>query len=125
MQLLGWTCLFNPLVKAWHIGSGSVGGKDTFLSKNLDYQKRIIRNRWYCIIKNLPMGILIRICPWLFLFELALPSYLLIKSPKTLSAYFMAWRDLGENFRVILKKRAQIQKIRTVTTKYLYQFFVN
>src|SRR5258706_2630164 len=41
MHLRGWKCLFVPSAYGWHVGSGSVGGKSTFLAKATDYQTRV------------------------------------------------------------------------------------
>jgi len=42
-----------PEAVAWHAGSGSAGEKKTLVSKKMDYQIRIFRNRRFVINKNL------------------------------------------------------------------------
>jgi GT2 family glycosyltransferase len=123
LQLFGWKSMFNKSIKAWHIGSGSVDGNDTFLSKSTDYQKRIIRNRWYLIYKNIPLSVLIKISPWIILFELSLPFYLVMKTPKTLGAYIGAIRSFWSNFAKIKARRKIIMQNLKVSPNYIYKFF--
>jgi GT2 family glycosyltransferase len=124
MHLRGWKCLFLPAACGWHVGSGSVGGKDTFLSKNLDYQTRILRNRHFTIVKNLPAAMLLWLLPYLLVTELAMPPYFLVRSPKSLGAWLLAWMKLVRAFPEVLRKRSLIQKSRKVDPLYLKQYFV-
>jgi GT2 family glycosyltransferase len=124
MHLRGWKCLFLPTAVGWHVGSGSVGGKDTFFSKPLDYQLRILRNRYFTIIKDLPGETLFWLLPYLTATELALIPYFLVRSPKSLLALVAAWSQVAQSLPMVLQKRAQIQKSRKVGHAYLKQYFV-
>lgn len=124
MHLLGWKCLFLPSAVGWHVGSGSVGGKATFFSKKLDYQTRILRNRHYTILKNLPRKTLLWLLPYLAVTEAAIIPYFLFRSPKSLLAQVRAWWQVGRDLPTVLRKRAQIQKSRQVGHAYLKQYFV-
>lgn len=88
MHLRGWKCLFLPAAYGWHVGSGSVGGNATFFSKKLDYQTRVLRNRYFVIIKVIPINILLWLFPYLAVTEIAMVPYLLVRSPKSIIALF-------------------------------------
>ena len=124
MHLRGWKCLFLPSAFGWHVGSGSVGGRATFFSKALDYQLRILRNRYSTITKNLPRRTLLWLLPYLAATELALVPYFLIKSPKSFLALVCSWWQVLKRFPCLLRKRAQIQKCSSVGHAYLKQYFV-
>jgi GT2 family glycosyltransferase len=124
MHLRNWKCLFTPCAYGWHVGSGSVGGKSTFLKKNIDYQVRILRNRYYTIIKNIPINIIIWLFPYLLLTELALMPYFLIRSPKSIIALISSWVHVIINMRVLYNKRKLIQKSIIVEKNYLKKYFV-
>jgi GT2 family glycosyltransferase len=124
MHLLGWKCLFLPSAVGWHVGSGSVGGKATFFSKALDYQLRVLRNRHYTIIKDLPWRTLLWLLPYLAATELAIIPYFLLKSPKSLLALAGAWWQVVRDLPVLLRKRAQVQESKKVNHAYLRQYFV-
>src|SRR5262249_32163380 len=124
MHLRGWKCLFLPAAFGWHVGSASVGGKGTFFSKKLDYQIRILRNRYFTILKNLPLRVLLWLSPYLLVTELAIPPYFLIRSPKSLLALIASWAKLVLAFPDVLRKRRRIQKSKKVESLYLKRYFV-
>ena len=124
MHLLGWKCLFFPAAFGWHVGSGSVGGNATLLSKKLDYQTRVLRNRYFTILKNIPARMLFWLLPYLTITELAIPPYFLVHSPKSLFALVFAWAQVIRALPTVLQKRALIQKSRRVDPMYLKQYFV-
>ena len=123
MQLRGWKCLFLPSAAGWHVGSGSVGGKATFFGKALDYQSRVLRNRHFTIIKDVPWRTFVWLLPYLAATELAMIPYFLLRSPKSLLALFTAWRQVARQLPTLLRKRAQIQSSRKTDHEYLRQYF--
>ncbi len=125
MQLLGWSCLFLPSAILWHVGSGSVGGKSTLISKPLSYQARALRNRYYTMIKNLPGPIILWLFPFLMITELGLLPYFMLRAPKTMFALLYARFQTMISFPKILKKRIRIQRNLRTPPYYLKQFFVS
>lgn len=123
MHLLGWKCLFLPSAVGWHVGSGSVGGRATFFSKSVDYQLRILRNRHFTIIKNIPNRTLLWLLPYLSATELGIVPYFLVRSPRAVLALVGAWRQVIHELPGLLRKRAQIQRKRRVGEGYLKQYF--
>jgi len=124
MHLRGWRCLFLPSAFGWHVGSGSVGGKATFFSKALDFQLRVLRNRHFTIIKDIPWRTLLWLLPYLAVTEVAIIPYFLFKSPKSLLALGAAWCQVARELPVLLRKRAQIQRHSRIDDAYLRQYFV-
>jgi GT2 family glycosyltransferase len=123
MHLRGWTCLFLPKAKGWHVGSGSVGGNATLISKKIDYQIRVLRNRYFTIIKNLPFDIIVWLFPYLFITEVCLIPYFAVRSPKTIVALIAAWYQTLVKLPILLKKRNFIQKNIIAHKGYLKQYF--
>jgi len=124
MQLRNWKCLFTPDAYGWHVGSGSVGGKNTFFKKDIDYQVRILRNRYYTIIKNIPNNIILWLLPYLIITEISLMPYFIVRSPKSIFALFMSWAYVIWNIRKLYGNRKIIQKSTNVDRNYLKQYFV-
>lgn len=123
MHLRGWKCLFLPTAYGWHVGSGSVGGKATFLGKTTEYQTRVLRNRLFTIYKDLPRPTFLRLLPFLAATEAAMPFYLLLRSPRSLRAWVSAWAEVFGSLPELRQKRRRIQGNLRVPPGYLYQFF--
>jgi GT2 family glycosyltransferase len=124
MHLRGWRCLFLPSAFGWHVGSGSVGGKATFFSKALDFQLRVLRNRHFTIIKDIPWRTLLWLFPYLTVTEVAILPYFLFRSPKSLLALGGAWWQVMRQLPILLRKRARIQRNNRIDDEYLRQYFV-
>jgi hypothetical protein len=124
MHLRGWKCLFLPEAYGWHVGSGSVGGRDTFFSKDVAYQTRILRNRYFVIAKNLPAATLLRLSPYIAATELAMIPYFIVRSPKSLAAWWRAITQFLGSLGRTLRKRKAILTTATAPPDYLHQYFV-
>lgn len=124
MHLRGWKCLFLPNAYGWHVGSGSVQGKDTLLTKPFNYRVKILRNRYFTIIKNLPTQVVIWLFPWILLTEICMIPYFLIKSPVTLFALLKAYYSTVLKLPILIQKRRKIIKNMKVDQNYLKKYFV-
>lgn len=124
MQLRGWRCLFLPSAYGWHVGSGSVGGKDTFFSKPLDYRTRILRNRLFTIAKNLPTPVLLGLSPYLIFTEIAMVPYFIVRSPTSVLAFLSAWLQFFGAARRVMLKREKIQQSAVLGSAHVKRFFV-
>jgi len=125
LQLLGWRALFSPSLRAWHVGSGSAAGRDTLIEKSLDYQARVLRNRYLTMIKDLPCDLFRRLAPGILLAEVLMWPYFLIRSPRTLRAILCAWKETLVNGRETLRKRHQVQKAARIDGVELKRFFLS
>lgn len=123
MHLRGWKCIYLPSASGWHVGSGSVGGKSLFLEKDLGYQMCVLRNRYFTIIKNLPLDILIWLSPYLIITEIGIPFLFLCRSPKSLVALIAAWGCVIWNFLNLIKKRSLIQNNIQIPKGHLKSIF--
>jgi len=123
MQLRGWSCYATQKTKAWHVGSGSAGEKESFLSKSPRYQRSILRNRWFVILKNIPLPLLIFVSPLLLTLEIGLPFYLLLRSPGTLASWVGGWQDVARSLGSIRAKRAAIQDTRKLPLRVVVRWF--
>ncbi len=123
MQLRGWTCVYLPSAYGWHVGSGSAAQQHTFFTKSVDYRKRILRNRLFMIVKNLPAALLLRLAPYLLLTELAMLPYFMLRSPSSIPAFFSGWSGFLRERARVLEKRRRIQKAVVVSPEYLAGFF--
>lgn len=123
MNLFGWECRFLPEASGWHVGSGSVGGQSHFIGKKVDYQARVLRNRHFTIIKNLPPDIMFWLFPYLLVTELGIPFYFLVRSPKSLVALCLAWVEVITELPSLMKKRRLIQKNIRIPKGHLKKFF--
>jgi len=93
MQHRGWTALYCPDARAWHVGSASAGGASGFLDKPPDYQRRLFRNRHLIWMKNVT-PVMRRRLGWRWhLFEVVLPIYLGLRAPSALGPWWGGLRD--------------------------------
>ena len=109
LNLCGWLVFFTAETGAWHVGSGSVGGKQGMFEKDLEYQKRIFRNRYFILMKNCSRQILLKNLLYLSVFELSLPFYLLVFQRASVRSYCSAIGEVFSARKVILSKRQRVQ----------------
>ncbi len=123
LGLRGWRTVVDPQVVTWHARSLSSGGRDSFREIDSEYQYRIIRNRYYSIVKNLPLALLARLAPTLIAVEVALPFYLLSISPNLLLKWLQAYKDLWQNRHILLNRRTLIQSGRRASLSEVVSWF--
>ena len=123
MQLRGWECYATQETKAWHVGSSFDGERQSFLSKSSHYQGWVMRNRWFVILKNIPLFVLLYLSPLLLLLEFYLPFYLLLRSPRSLKAWLNSWREILVSFPSTCSKRRIIQNSRRVRVSHIIKWF--
>ncbi|MFH0726541.1 MAG: glycosyltransferase family 2 protein [Pseudomonadota bacterium] len=104
----GWKFLYNPTCIGYHAISGSVGGKKLLIEKDIVYQTRIIRNRYFFIFKNYPLKLLIKHLPILVVVELILYPYYLFKNPLSLLALIKGQFAFIKQLKFIMNDRKNI-----------------
>jgi len=122
-QLRGWRVLFLPTAEGWHIHSGSVGGKKRLFERSDELQFHALKNRYMTILKDYPLALLILMLPILLLVEVTVVLYLILYYPHSLKNLRRAWAYILQNRASIMRHREIIQSRRTVSTRYLLQFF--
>jgi GT2 family glycosyltransferase len=123
IQLRGWECYATQNIKAWHVGSSFDEERESFFAKSTFYQGWVMRNRWFVILKNLPIFVLIFLSPLLILIEIILPFYLLCRSPRTLRAWLNSWREILVSLSSICAKRRIIQNSRKISSFQIMRWF--
>lgn len=120
---LGWKFYYNPKIIGYHAVSGSVNNKSKLIDKDIKYQKRIFRNRYYFIFKNYPLILLLLHSPFLMFTELMLYPYYLCKNPKSIIALLSAKKEFINNIKIIYNDRKRILKKSELGFKELISFF--
>ena len=121
-QLQGWKILYEPSARAHHVGSGSLQGRLRFLDKPAVFQRHTLKNRYLTVLKNASPTTLLRLLPWLFLTELLLWPYLLLRRPWRIPFLLLAFADVVRLLPDTLRKRAEIQARRRVPANHVHQF---
>ncbi len=123
MQLRGWKCFATQETKAWHAVSSFDGEKQSFLEKSTFYQGWIMRNRWFVILKNIPLPLLFLMSPFLFIIEIGFYFYILFRSPRSLRAWLKSWREILVSLPLICAKRRLIQKSSKLSMFQIMRWF--
>lgn len=118
LNLAGWRVVHIPEMSAWHVRSGSTAPRSRFYEKPDVTQVHHLRNRLATIVKTWPRQVLLRRLPALAAIECALPFYLLIRRPRSLRNWFVAWRGLWRDRARLLRDRARIQTAATPAAIY-------
>ncbi len=124
MHLRGWRCLFTSKAFGWHVGSASDNGNERLVNKSFDYQVRVLRNRYYAIIKNVPTGVFIWLLPYLVITEFGMMLIYGIKYPDTFKALMKARQLVKRNWVTIKAKRSRNQHSTKVTNGYIKSLFI-
>lgn len=101
--LLGHKTKLCASTKAWHIGSAADNGNTGMFDKNLNYQKRIFRNRMYIIGKYITPYFYI----WptfVYLVNIILNFYIKTFQPNSIGAYREAMEEYKNNIPAIRKE---------------------
>lgn len=107
-----------------HVGSASDNENIRLVDKSFDYQVRVLRNRYYTIIKNVPKGVFISIFPYLVMAEIGMMLVYSIKYPKTFKALQKARKLVKEKMAILREKRRLVQQSIKVNNKYIKSFFI-
>jgi GT2 family glycosyltransferase len=122
-QLLGYRAYFARELVAWHIGSASAEGKRRLIDKRPEYQKRVMRNRYYTIIKNIPTRILFRLAPYILITEIGLVPYLMVMSPRSVVALVFAWFETFRHLHQLRRDRRTTLAAKVISDKAVWKFF--
>jgi GT2 family glycosyltransferase len=123
-QLFGYKTLYMPSVIAWHVGSASADEQIKLIDKSIEYQARVLRNRYYIIGKNYTNNMLKKYNFCLKFTEMLLIPYYILVSPSTLKALKMAKKMYKTNINSTMGKREIIQNNISVDYDYMKQFFI-
>ncbi len=111
-QLAGWKCLYVPSAVAYHKVNATSGRLSDL---QVYYHTRNLEFVW---IKNMPAGLMIRFAHHKLVQEIGAFFYLCVRHTKW-RAFFKAKRDALAMLPAMRKKRAEIQKRRRVSNRYI------
>ncbi len=106
-RLAGWNALVAPRALVYHVHSATGGVMSGFKT----YYTH--RNKWYVIIKNWPLGLLLKRLPVLFFYDLAALVLALLKGVG--AAAVRARFDVVKNMGKLLAKRREVQAGSTLS----------
>ncbi|MBE6288205.1 MAG: glycosyltransferase [Mediterranea massiliensis] len=110
--------------KAWHIGSAADNGNIGIFEKNINYQKRIYRNRFYIIEKFIKGNF--RIWPiYLYIMNIAIYLYIYMFKKKSIKALKEAREEFKENRMYVIAQRRHIQKYIVCSPSELLKYVVS
>ncbi|MCG3147280.1 MAG: hypothetical protein PCFJNLEI_00719 [Verrucomicrobiae bacterium] len=104
-RLNGWTCHYAPGSEIEH------DYKLRFGPNKVLYQER---NRYMTLLKLYRWPTLLLLLPVLFLAELVTWGFVILKDRKSFATKWRAYWDVITNWKVILKKRRETQRLRRV-----------
>ncbi|MFH1613412.1 MAG: glycosyltransferase family 2 protein [bacterium] len=116
-QLQGWKCLYVPEAIVYHIHGAT--------SKTFGFNKikfLVERNKFYTLVKNLPLIYFIKFLPFMIFYHILLSFYYLFvnKNIPVIKGFLVAlW-----NIKKLLKKRKKIQKNKKIKNDYLNKYFL-
>ncbi len=111
-QLGGWKCVYVPEAIVYH----KVNATSHRLSDlHVYYHTRNLEFVW---MKNMPTGLMLRFAHHKIIQEVGSFSYICLRHGKW-SPFFRAKRDALKMLPLVLKKRREIQKKRSVSNRYI------
>jgi GT2 family glycosyltransferase len=113
-QLAGWRSRYRPEARAWHVGSGSLAGHLRFLDKPPVFQRHVLKNRYLTLVKNLSLGLVLRILPVFLLAEPLVWGLLLMRRPRSVPYLLLAVWDVLRLLPGTWRRRRHIQAHRAV-----------
>jgi GT2 family glycosyltransferase len=114
-RLAGWKALGAPQALVYHIHSAT-GGE---MSRFKVYQTH--RNKWYVIIKNWPLGLLLKRLPVILFFDAAALFLAVLKGRGGVA--LRARLDVVKNLGRLLAKRREVQARSELSTREIEQLF--
>jgi len=109
MNLMGFRCLYSPILVAWHAHSGTQNGV-RWHTKSSATLRRLPANVFYTWLKNCPLGMLIKRMPIVIFTPLLMSLILIVKAPAKCLAPLAAYISIIKNLARTLKIRKFIQK---------------
>ena len=114
-RLAGWKALVAPRALVYHVHSATGGEMSRFKT----YYTH--RNKWYVIIKNWPLGILLKRLPVLFFYDMAAVVLAWLKGVG--GAAVRARLDVVKNMGRLLIQRCEVQASSTLSTAEIEGLF--
>lgn len=114
-SLAGWQCELAPKSLVWHIQSATGGEGSAFKTYHTH------RNKWFVIIKNWPLAVVVRFLPLLLLTDGA--ALLLAALRGKILPAVRARVDVFLTIRMLLRKRHTVMSRRAVSNSQILSLF--
>lgn len=104
-QLAGWSSLYIPEARAYHIRTFRPGRRERV---DASLRRTAVRNRYLLMLKNEIPALFFRDLPWIALYDAAILGYVLLREPASLLALPDAWKlrkRMLEKRRIIHARR--------------------
>ena len=123
-QLLGWRCLYAPIVAGWHIGSASVDMQGQYSKKPFHLRIHATKNRYLTLLSCFPLRLLVWSLPWNILAECGLIAVDTMNGRlDSLKCLFRAYRAVFKMLPAVLAKRRWLMVRRKVSCTYLRSLY--
>lgn len=125
-QVLGWRCLFVPILAGWHMGGASANAGPRYSDKPAPLLVHALKNRYLTLLSCYPLGLLLWTLPWHVVTEFGQVLAPLLRRRWTqfgcvVHAY-AAWARLVP---YAVAKRGWLQPRRRVSCSYLRSLYVS
>ncbi len=125
MRLLhrGWTARYAERAVCWHQGSMAFGGSMRLWTKSYDVQRIAVRNHYYVLVGDYPLGLLLADLPAIVAADLGASVLWGLKNPKTFAAFTAAKWNALLDLPYMLRKRRELFARSKVSGGEIRRFF--
>ncbi len=116
-QLRGWKCMYVPSALVYHKVNATIG---RLSDRHVYFHARNLEFLW---MKNMPGRLMIRFAHHKIIQEIGSVLYLCLRHKKW-KPFFQAKRDVLRMLPLMLRKRKEIQMIKTMETEYIRSLFL-
>jgi len=123
-QVLGWRCLYVPVVAGWHIGSASADMQTRYHKRPYSLRVHALKNRYLTLLTCYPLCLLLWTLPWNVLCDAGqIVAYIVTCRWDSLRCLLDAYRSVACLLPKMLAKRRWVQERRRVSCAYLRSLF--
>lgn len=117
-QSAGYKCLYVPSAVMYHLGCGTTGSGYHPLVVKLSAQ-----NNWNTIVKNIPLALLLKFMPQILYWQAYYFAVVIVRGGQVFPWLQGTWNAI-KLLPKMLRKRAEINRKRRVSLKYLEEIIV-
>jgi GT2 family glycosyltransferase len=124
-QMLGWRCVFVPILAGWHMGGASANAGPRYSDKPSPLLVHALKNRYLTLVACYPAGLLLRTLGWHLLTECGqILAPLMRRRWRQLACVLRAHGAATRLLPYALAKRGWLQRRRRVSCHYLRSLYV-
>jgi len=115
-QLLGWTCIYTPHARGYHVRNVLPGNRRALPA---EINMHSVKNRFLMRLKNMTGPLYLRNCLSITLRDLLVLSCCVLREHSSLKAFWY----VAKSWKRVLAKRQQIMERRRVSDAYIESWF--